>query len=367
MVGGGRAGRDPVWPSIYDQASSSQPVHRTVAERACGGPQAGALLPVHAPHVWDQPADEPHACLSCATAPAWTRYATRYMRGPTGIAGWLQPAPLIAVVLWGGIYPAAKVALQDFPVLSFTALRLALATVVLFIASGHARQLALPPGQWKSLLNAGLAQTVFQILLVAGLDRTTAGNSAVLLATAPLLTALWLMVTRRDRLTRRQWSGFYLGLAGVALVVGGGVSIARAYLWGDLLALAAAAGWAWYGLAVSPLVRDLGALRATGWTMLVGTLIFVPLASPDLHEQAWGDVSWGAWAGYLYSATAGMVVAMALWGRAIHHLGPRQTMLYVYLEPVSAVVVAAVVLGEVFTPMQAVGALLTFIGMWLAS
>jgi len=74
-----------------------------------------------------------------------------------------------------------------------------------------------------------------------------------------------------------------------------------------------------------------------------------------------------AWAGLLYGATVGMVMAMALWGKSIHRLGPQQTMLYVYLEPVSAVLIAAVVLGEALHPLQAVGALLTFVGVGLAS
>ena len=48
-------------------------------------------------------------------------------------------------------------------------------------------------------------------------------------------------------------------------------------------------------------------------------------------------------------------------------LGSRQTMVYAYLEPVSAVVIAAIVLGESLTAIQAVGALLTLTGVWLAS
>ena len=62
-----------------------------------------------------------------------------------------------------------------------------------------------------------------------------------------------------------------------------------------------------------------------------------------------------------------MAVAMSLWGRSMHRLGPRQTMLYAYLEPVSAVVGAALVLGETFSVQQGVGAALAFAGVWLAS
>jgi drug/metabolite transporter (DMT)-like permease len=47
-------------------------------------------------------------------------------------------------------------------------------------------------------------------------------------------------------------------------------------------------------------------------------------------------------------------------------LRPKQTMIYIYLEPVSAVIIAAV-FGEVLYPSQTVGVLLTFVGVGLVS
>jgi drug/metabolite transporter (DMT)-like permease len=284
------------------------------------------------------------------------------------MTNWLQIEPLLAVILWGGIYPGAKLGLREIPVLSFTYLRLLLALVVLFGVGGRAQGLRLPRSLWPPLLRAGLAQTVFQLLLIAGLHWTTAGNSAILLATAPLLTAGWLAVTGHEQLGSRQWSGLVLGFLGVALVVqGGGIGVTWSQLGGDLLALGAAGAWAWYGLAIGPLVGTLGTVRATGWTMAVAALCFTPLSLVEVQGHGWMSVSWEAWAGLIYGATVGMVLAMALWGRAIHRLGPKRTMIYVYLEPVSAVVIAASVLGEAFSPIQAVGALLTFVGVGRAS
>jgi drug/metabolite transporter (DMT)-like permease len=101
--------------------------------------------------------------------------------------------------------------------------------------------------------------------------------------------------------------------------------------------------------------------------MVVADVCFTPLAFAEVRAHAWGSVSWEAWAGLSYGATVGMVMAMTLWGRSIHRLGPQRTMLYVYLEPVSAVVIAVTVLGEWLCPIQAVGALLAFVGVGLAS
>lgn len=272
------------------------------------------------------------------------------------------------MTLWGGIYPGAKLALREMPVLSFTYLRILLAMIVLFVASGSAQRLRVPRVLWRPLLQAGLAQTVFQFFLVAGLQQTTAGNSAILLATAPLLTTGWLALVQREHLASRQWFGLVIGFVGVALVVQArSLDVTGSSLSGNLLALGAAAAWAWYGVVIGRLVGTLGTLRATGWTMVIAAMFFTALSFTEMRAQAWENVSWQAWAGLIYGATVGMVVAMALWGRSIHRFGPQQTMLYVYLEPVSAVTIAAVVLGEVLRPDQAVGALLAFVGVGLGS
>jgi drug/metabolite transporter (DMT)-like permease len=76
-------------------------------------------------------------------------------------------------------------------VLPFTCLRILLAMVALFMVSGRTPAWRLPRSLWPLVLKAGLAQTACQVLLIAGLRWTTAGHSAILLATAPLLTAGW--------------------------------------------------------------------------------------------------------------------------------------------------------------------------------
>jgi EamA-like transporter family len=102
-------------------------------------------------------------------------------------------------------------------------------------------------------------------------------------------------------------------------------------------------------------------------TLYLAVVWFTPLSFAEVRAHTWGSVSWEAWAGLCYRATVGMVMAMTLWGRPIHRLGPQLTMLYVYLEPVSAVVIAAAVLGEWLRPVHVVGALLAFVGVGLAS
>jgi len=275
--------------------------------------------------------------------------------------------PLFAVVLWGGIYPGARLALREIPVLDVTFLRLVIAAAVLAAVWIPHRRPAVP-GLWRLIGAAGIAQAVFQILLIGGLRWTTAGQSAILFAASPLLTSVWLAARRGETLDVRRWAGLLTGFVGVAILVwgqAGDAGVSR--LLGDLLALGAAAAWSWYSLVIAPAVAATGTWQATGSAMGIALLLFTPLALPDVARHAWGAVSWQAWAGLVYGSTAGMVLAMALWGRSLHRFGQRQTMVYVYFEPVSAVVIASLLLGESFSMLQAAGAVLTFAGVWLAS
>jgi drug/metabolite transporter (DMT)-like permease len=284
------------------------------------------------------------------------------------VIGWIKLEPLLAAVLWGGIYPSAKLGLREIPVLSFTALRLVVASCVLFMVFGRHRGLDVRRAPFTQVLNAGLAQTAFQLLLIAGLYRTTAGNSAILLATAPLMTAAWLALTKRDSLTWRQLGGLLLGIVGVGLVVRQArLDIGSSEMTGNAIALAAAGAWAWYSIAIGPVVNHLGAGWATGLTMVSAAAVVTPLALPELGTLAWQRVSWEAWAGLVYGSTVGMVVAMTLWGRSVSKLGPKETMTYIYLEPASAVVIAAVLLGESFGLLQGLGAMVIFVALWIAS
>lgn len=221
---------------------------------------------------------------------------------------------------------------------------------------------------WTAILQVGLAQAAFQICFTAGVQRTSAANSALLLATSPLIATLWLALRGRANVSARQWSGLGLGLLGIGLLVHtGSLGFERARIVGDLFALASAAAWAWYSVALGPLVTAAGSLRATAWGMAVAAACFLPFAAGDLVNHDWLAYSHGAWGGLVYSATLGMVISMVLWGRAVGRLGPRQTIVYVYLEPVSAIILAALIIGEPFGWAQALGAAVTFAAIWLAS
>lgn len=281
---------------------------------------------------------------------------------------WFYPEPLLAVMLWGGIYPAIKIGLQDIPPISFTGMRIFLAAVLLFVISRKSRPLVVSRPLILLAFRAGFSFSAFQLVLIYSLQWTSAGVCAILLATTPLISAGWLAISGRDRLRGRQWCGMLLGLAGVVLLVKSGPVVSSWFqVVGNLLALGAAAMWVWYSVEIEPLVKSIGTVAATGWAMGIAALFFAPLTFWEASSISWEAISWESWAGLVYGGTAGMVVAMALWSRALRRWGMYQAMIYIYLEPVFAVLLSMLILGESLYLEQAGGAVLTIAGVALAS
>ena len=180
-----------------------------------------------------------------------------------GFVRWIHGEPLLAVMLWGGAYPGARLAVREIPVLSGVVLRFILVAAVLLALRTPFRRLGRGP-LWL-LANAGAAQAASLLLAFASIRLTTASEAAILLSTSPIFAAVWLALTRREHLDARRWGGLLVGLAGVSLVVRGtasGVETSRTV--GDFLALVGAGTWVWFSLTISSSVGALGMWQATG-------------------------------------------------------------------------------------------------------
>ena len=114
-------------------------------------------------------------------------------------------------------------------------------------------------------------------------------------------------------------------------------------------------------------VAILGTWQATGWSMMVATLIFMPLSFAELNAVSWSMISWKAWAGFICNVIFGMVLGMALWGIAVKKYGARRCAVYLYLQPIFTLVIAAFMLRENIGVIKAVGTLIILLGVWLAS
>jgi drug/metabolite transporter (DMT)-like permease len=283
---------------------------------------------------------------------------------------------LLMIVIWGSNFSVVKVALRDFPEVSFNALRLIIASTVFLAAIGsvHVRARAglRPPEppvsrrEWGTLFFLGLIGTGFyQLLFLAGVARTSVANSSLIFGCTPVVVAIMSSLAGHDRLTAMRWAGAALSFSGIYTLVGLRAEISSATLAGDAMIFGAMICWSVYSVAAQPLLRRHSPLVVTGWAMISGTLVYLSFAALPLLRTDWGRISTLSWVLMTASALLALAFSYIVWYTAVQKIGSARTAIYSNLTPIVAMIVAAFWLGEAITTTQIAGAALILSGIGL--
>ncbi len=275
---------------------------------------------------------------------------------------------LLVALIWGINFSVTKGAFPTFPPLAFTAVRFVLASGLLLVLT---RRLEggepLPRGALQRLVILGVVgNTLYQLGFISGLARTTASNSALILASMPSVVAFIAAGLRLEPVRPRVIGGVLVATVGVVLVVAArGTGFGGGTLAGDLLTLAAVLCWAGYTLALRFLPTGVSPLRVTLVTTVAGAPGLVLAGLPEIARMDWGAVGLVGWGALAYSTLLSLVVAYLIWNRSVQVVGPSRTVVYMCLTPLIAVAAAALILGERPRPLQGIGALLIISGVVL--
>jgi drug/metabolite transporter (DMT)-like permease len=183
---------------------------------------------------------------------------------------------------------------------------------------------------------------------------TTATTVALLFGTLPVLTGIFAFALGIERFGSRFWLAAALAFGGAALVAigsGGGVS---GQLWGDLLGFIASATWAWYTVAVSPLLQRYSTLRISSLAFTIGTLPLLVVGSQQLLSQDYG-FSAVIWLALAFAILGPLVLANLLWFGAISRVGPSRASVFANLQPFLAAFFSLLILSESMTRLQVAG------------
>lgn len=293
----------------------------------------------------------------------------------------LEVLMALMVVFWAANYSLVKVVLAELPPKAFNALRLVIASAVYLALLrwrpaaggpfGRARgilaaDVRITGADWLRLAMLGIVgHFVYQMFFIEGLARTSVANSALIVGSTPVVIGFLSAAVGHERVARPHWIGAALSLAGLYLVAGRGVRIGGASLRGDLLILGAVGSWAVYTVFARPLLARLSPLVVNAWTMVVGALLYVPAAVPQLAGVDWGRVSWQAWTLTALSAVLALNLAYLIWYTSVQRVGASRTSMYSNLVPVVAMTLAWLVLDEPVTRTKVAGAALILSGVLL--
>ncbi|MEX1024428.1 MAG: DMT family transporter [Planctomycetota bacterium] len=274
------------------------------------------------------------------------------------------------VVIWGFNFAITKNAFELLSPFAFNAARLTLSVLVAgglaWRACRGSTESLWPGRELVALILLGvLGHGLYQLLFVSGLARTTSGNAALMLASAPVWTAVVEAFTRQARVPPLAWFGLAVALAGTAVLtyLGATVQFGVDTLAGDVLVAASAVAWGAYTARGRPLVAIRSPTVVLFWSLLFALPILWIAGAHDLYvgRSAFREPS--LWFALFWSGALSTGIAYALWNRGIRELGASATSAWNHLVPVVAVVVGALWLGEPVGPPQIAGGSLVVIGV----
>ncbi len=273
----------------------------------------------------------------------------------------LDWAILIALsILWGGSFFFVEVLVDHLPPLTIVALRVGLAAFV-FWGIILVRRYPVPRTlkHWTALFVVGFLNNALPFTLIAwGQTQINSGLASILNATMPFFTVLLAGALLVDeKITGQKLVGSLIGIAGAIILIGpealGGITGSAL---GQIAVIVAAVSYALAGVfarrfkdwGISPL------MVATG-QVTTAAIMLVPLAL--MVDQPWtlpvpALPVIGAVIGLALLST---VVAYILYFRLIASAGATNAALVTFLIPVSAILLGVLILGETFTPLQALG------------
>ena len=281
----------------------------------------------------------------------------------------LFEASLLGTAVFLGTNPVAvKYAVGYVPPLPFAALRFVLAGLVLwallrlFDPKGRLRR----EDFWAMAGLGVVGVALNNLAFTFGVSMTSASNTALVVATAPLWGMVLGFVLGWERPKLRGVLGMGIALLGVGVIVYRGLGTGGTSLPGDLLVMAAAACWGSYAVLSLPLLKRYSPLAVAGYTMLFGGLAVLPLASLGLLRMDWGAVSAGGWAAFAYSALVVAALGFASWQRGVSRIGANRMLVYQYLITLVGVAAGVVLFSEGFGIDKAIGAAILLAGVYLA-
>ncbi len=204
----------------------------------------------------------------------------------------------------------------------------------------------------------------FMVLFITGLSLTSAANTGIIMGAIPLVILVVSVARGVDRPSFRLAAGILMGMAGVLVM--NWQNGAPAFNRGDLLILASGLCWAVYAVWGERFLKVYQPLLATAWIFLFLTIAYLPLFLWEVPRQEWGSITAAGWLGLVFSALGPLLAANSLYYVAIGRIGPARSGIYINLEPVFTVMLAALFLGEHIAVRQIAGLAVVLMGVAMA-
>lgn len=280
---------------------------------------------------------------------------------------------MLTAVFWGGTFIAGRVIARDIGPFSAAFFRFLIASAVLFMVTVRleGRVPGLKGAQVIPVFLLGLTGVfAYNVFFFKGLKLIAAGRAAIIIASNPIFIAMLSAYFFKEKLTPVKLFGILISVAGAVIVIARGdpgLLFSHGIGWGEVYIFGCVASWVAYSLIGKAVLAGLPPLTAVFYASAVGTFF---LFFPAYWEGAFAAcVNYPAvdWFGMFYLGFFGTVIGFVWYYEGIKTIGPTKASLFINFVPISAVLLAFLMLEEPITMSLLVGTVLVSCGVYLTN
>ena len=278
---------------------------------------------------------------------------------------------LFTWVLAGGVFVAAKAAVEELPPWTLVFFRVLIAALVLipFVARHFAAMRDLMRKRGLEVLFVGaLGLGITQGLVFIGLGYTSAVNAGIVFAISPIMTLVLARFVLGEALGPWQALGSLVAFAGIVLIaVRGSLAtlVALDVSVGDLIVLAAALLFAIYTVLLRRAKFDIGRMPLLVVLLLGGVISSAPFFVAEIVQGAHENLALTGVLALLYAAIPGGALMYLMFNWSVDILGAGRAGGLMYSQMVFTAILAFLILGEPIAWFQYAGAGLIIAGVVL--
>jgi drug/metabolite transporter (DMT)-like permease len=280
---------------------------------------------------------------------------------------------LFAVVVWGTSFIATKIAVGQISPTAVVWLRFAIGLPILLVAVILRKQFVFPKGsEWLYFALLGfLGITFHQWLQSNGLKTAQASTTSWIVATSPVFIAILGWLVLKEKLNLLQSSGIALAMIGVLAVVSKGdlsaIAVGKFGTYGDFLILISAINWAVFSILSRRGLREHPSTMMTLWIMTIGWLITSVAFIVNKNYADIPQLNFQGWVAMIFLGVFTTGFAYITWFDALAQLPAAQTGAFLFIEPLTTMVVASIILSERITFVSVLGGAVILIGIWMVN
>jgi len=275
---------------------------------------------------------------------------------------------VFVMFIWGSSFTVTKMVVTEAPPLISATIRNIIACLVLlpfYLSKRKKVQQALPYP--KLILMGIVGTTIYYLFFNTGMKYIAASTGALIEGLVPVAIAIPAALILKEKLNKKIIAGIVLSVTGVILVgfIGSAQKSSNALL-GSTMIVGAVCLWSTYTL-LSRSLKDVDTTIVVTVSMIIGTVLSIPIALVEINNHGWPHISLKAWAGIVYLGIFASAVAYFLYNKSLESLPAAQVGNFLNLIPLIGALIAFIFLKDTFTWLQLAGGILILAGIWLSS